>query len=115
MTKEEAIHLLKNTAWLAPSTVPIDEAIDMAVEALTIEMGLERLRGITHEQKEIIRVLEEGDRPKGRWLTSNGVPTKNQYAVYCSECENWSEYASDFCMNCGADMRGENNDERRSD
>jgi len=49
--------------------------------------------------------------PKGRWLNVDGIPTKAQYAVYCSECTNWSEYASNYCMNCGADMRGEGDDE----
>lgn len=34
MTNEEAIYLLRNTAWLAPSLEPIDEAIEMACEAL---------------------------------------------------------------------------------
>lgn len=34
MTKEEAIYILNNTAFLAPSLSPIDEAIDMACEAL---------------------------------------------------------------------------------
>ena len=34
MTKEEAIYILRNTAFLAPSLEPIDEAIDMACEAL---------------------------------------------------------------------------------
>ena len=34
MTTKEAIYLLRNTAWLAPSLEPIDKAIDMACEAL---------------------------------------------------------------------------------
>ena len=34
MTTKEAIYLLRNTAWLAPSLEPIDEAVDMACEAL---------------------------------------------------------------------------------
>lgn len=34
MTNKEAIYLLRNTAWIAPSLEPIDEAIDMACEAL---------------------------------------------------------------------------------
>lgn len=34
MTKEEAIYILRNTAFLAPSLEPIDEAIEMACEAL---------------------------------------------------------------------------------
>lgn len=34
MTREEAIYILRNTAWLAPSLEPVDEAIEMATEAL---------------------------------------------------------------------------------
>ena len=34
MTKEEAIYILRNTAFLVPSLEPIDEAIEMACEAL---------------------------------------------------------------------------------
>ena len=34
MTTKETIYLLRNTAWLAPSSAPIDEAIDMICEAL---------------------------------------------------------------------------------
>ena len=34
MTNKEAIYLLRNTAWLAPSLEPIDEAIEMACDAL---------------------------------------------------------------------------------
>ena len=34
MTKEEAIYLLRNTAWLASSLEPVEEAVDMATEAL---------------------------------------------------------------------------------
>lgn len=34
MTNEEAIYLLRNTAWIAPSLEPIDEAVEMACEAL---------------------------------------------------------------------------------
>ena len=34
MTNKEAKYLLRNTGWLAPSLEPIDEAIDMACDAL---------------------------------------------------------------------------------
>lgn len=34
MTREEAIYILRNTAFLAPSLALIDEAIEMACEAL---------------------------------------------------------------------------------
>ena len=35
MTTKEAIYLLRNTAWVAPSLEPVDEAIDMACKALS--------------------------------------------------------------------------------
>ena len=38
MTREEAIYILLNTAWLAPSLVPVDEAIDMAIKALQVDI-----------------------------------------------------------------------------
>ena len=36
MTKDEAIHLLRNTAWLAPSGTleSVEEAVEMAIDAL---------------------------------------------------------------------------------
>lgn len=40
MTTKEAIYLLRNTAWLAPSLEPIDEAIDMACEALAKDINV---------------------------------------------------------------------------
>lgn len=38
MTNAEAIYLLKNTAWLAPSLEPVDEAVDMAIKALQVDL-----------------------------------------------------------------------------
>ena len=40
MTREDAIYLLRNTAWLAPSLEPVDEAIEMAIEALEVDLVL---------------------------------------------------------------------------
>lgn len=37
MTREEAVYLLKNTAWLSPSLAPVDEAIGIVIEALENE------------------------------------------------------------------------------
>lgn len=82
MTREEAIYLLKNTAWLAPSLEPIDEAIDMAIEAL------------------------ENERSKGHWIK---ISPANIYE--CSVCHRnvmtQDIDAYQFCHHCGADMRGE--------
>ena len=88
MTNEEAIYELRNTAFLASSLAPIDEAIEMACEALS--------------------------RPerKGKWITPQreGCQTwdKKAYAQ-CSICgaKEYLGWSKCFCPNCGADMRGE--------
>ena len=45
----------------------------------------------------------------GKWRYRNGKPATigMSYSVICSECNLWSEYCTNFCPNCGADMRGE--------
>jgi hypothetical protein len=41
-------------------------------------------------------------RPKGRWLH------RNSGIAYCSECDTEAEEdGTNFCPNCGADMRGD--------
>ena len=94
MTREEAIYLLKNTAWLAPSLVPVDEAIEMAVEAL------------------------KNERPKGHWILSQNQDKEDtdngNYRFECSNC-GYSDTHSKatevpYCWHCGADMRGEENE-----
>lgn len=46
-------------------------------------------------------------REKGKWTDSEGKERiKSKYCGHCSVCGGWSEYLTDFCGNCGADMRG---------
>lgn len=70
MTKEEAIYLLRNTAWLAPSLEPVEEAVDMATEALkvalepveeAVEMAVEALKRDDSDNKlhEVVLTREE--------------------------------------------------------
>ena len=48
MTKEEAIEILNNTSFFAPSMERVDEAIDMAISALSIPiMEYPQVDGIT--------------------------------------------------------------------
>lgn len=89
MTREEAIHRLKNTAWLGTNKdrEETEQAVDMAIEALT--------------------------RSKGEWVLSD-----NPNILYeCSNCghgfphkrngKSTVFYFQNFCPHCGADMRGE--------
>lgn len=44
-------------------------------------------------------------RPKGEWIDEHGnrIPM-TEHSAYCSHCGEWSEYLTDYCGNCGADM-----------
>ena len=47
-------------------------------------------------------------RPKGEW-----VHTDNRWGLgewECNKCHGYSNARDNFCSNCGADMRGENNE-----
>lgn len=83
----EAVDIIKSECYIMnllnlDRTRAINSALDMAVEAL--------------EQK----------REKGRWLNIN---------IYnggiCSECGIQGHASYNFCPICGADMRGEDDDE----
>ena len=49
------------------------------------------------------------DRPRGRWHYSDGKPATigQSFGVICDQCGTESEYCTNFCGECGADMRGE--------
>ena len=50
--------------------------------------------------------IPSADRPQGEWLGFNGKPTTAKYSGMCSVCGAWSEYLLNYCPNCGAKMKG---------
>ena len=46
---------------------------------------------------------------RGRWHYSDGKPARIglSFGVICDQCGTESEYCTNFCGECGADMRGE--------
>ena len=59
-------------------------------------------------------IFSEVSQPKrGKWIYSDGEPATigESYSVVCTACKEWSEYCTPFCPNCGADMRGEKENE----
>lgn len=52
-------------------------------------------------------------RIKGRWKLLPGRDDEHIRYLHCSVCHFNGDYESNFCPNCGADMRGEQ-DERDS-
>lgn len=65
---------------------------------------------VSRENFEKMRPIEE--RKTGKWMTSYldheamGVRPK---ILYCSGCCHCIAYPTNYCPNCGADMRGEQN------
>ena len=54
----------------------------------------------------VVNEMLKSERPKGKWITrteDNGV----NYRFYCSCCNREVLLITEFCPNCGADMRGE--------
>lgn len=136
MTKEEAITRLKNMAWLYGSVEREQnlEAIDMAIEALTYQnlskpnntcevdlisredamsavqdhFNADGFQGYYDGQKMMDRItaLPSAEAVQGEWILDGGTPI-------CSGCHEepcWSSEGydfTDFCPNCGADMRGD--------
>ena len=47
------------------------------------------------------------DRPRGKWIDRHGnkVPM-TEHSAFCSNCGEWSEYLTNYCGHCGADMKG---------
>lgn len=54
---------------------------------------------LQNRNKELIKQLEEAERPQGEWRLDMLGP-------YCSECGVYPDYSSNFCPNCGASMKG---------
>lgn len=86
ITREEAIkeltHELRIWESECKSVHPMKDALKMAIEAL--------------------------NRPQGEWIERHEII--NQITFFgenrCSNCRKRSFIKSDFCPNCGADMRG---------
>lgn len=56
-----------------------------------------------------VNMLPSADRPRGRWHYSDGKPATigRSFGVICDQCGTESEYCTNFCGECGADMRGD--------
>lgn len=139
MTKEEMIMEVEKIRerGYVDYTVQSQHALDMAIKALvnhpttadcwgcncpkieqprpidpTVEVDLASglvPRSALNRVENPPKVIIHTDRPKGHWVW---YEVRGQMLPYCSECGNGLDviYEYDFCPNCGADMRGNNND-----
>ena len=54
--------------------------------------------------------LDVRENVKGEWITHKNAEISYDRMITnyeCNSCHTWSRYHSNFCPNCGADMRGE--------
>ena len=89
MTREEAITILTETqvVYFAPNgKEKVQKALNMAIEALT-------------------------DRPKGEWIKYESPVNYDdgKDAWDCSLCGAMVGKQTNYCPNCGADMKGDDN------
>ena len=127
MTREEAIIQLRLGPGINEDvSEKYNDAVDIAIEAL--ERGLSedsisrqgaieavRLESAKHlllgrgDVLDILYSLPSADRPRGRWHYSDGKPATigQSFGVICDQCGTESEYCTNFCGECGADMRGD--------
>ena len=59
----------------------------------------------------ICALSAQPERKKGKWLDGKGNVKIVGYGAYCSCCKRESEYVTNYCPTCGADMRTEGNDD----
>ena len=58
-------------------------------------------------RQKLIEALPSADRPQGEWIYIDEPIIGNPYGRYkCSECNFEEPFESDFCPNCGARMKG---------
>ena len=78
--------------------------IEYARESQNMRKRIAQFEVMLNAQKAI-----SADRPRGRWHYSDGKPATigQSFGVICDQCGAESEYCTNFCGECGADMRGE--------
>ena len=88
--------------------------------APTVEPETKLVANVTFNKEQVEELVEKAkadilaqiDRPQGEWINHRTIMHDGEY--YCSNCDEgaeWldggSQFLSNYCPNCGADMRGE--------
>lgn len=100
MTRKEAIQKLRGLVGSCPLKDGEWKAVEMGIEALTEN---ESLAKSVIEASELLRKK----RPHGEWIKGRcetlGALTEDYYN--CSECGHETTWRTNYCPNCGANMR----------
>ena len=117
MNKEEAIKILdeQHLTWTLKKAeaycMEVNEALDMAIEALKEEPKSKVIAQINVDADEIVKLIEQNcnwKQPKGHWIIKHieTAPKFVEALFCCSECGKGQVYGMpNYCPSCGADMR----------
>ena len=106
--------LSTNLAEVGTDAISRQQAID-AFNTNIDELVVSGKENVDAVERYLNRVIDEIKQlppiqPKrGRWHYSDGKPARIglSFGVVCDQCGTESEYCTNFCGECGADMRGE--------
>lgn len=87
----------------------MDDAISRADAIKIVQNRCKRYTTVCVLAVTEIRNLPPIQPKRGRWHYSDGKPARIglSFGVICDQCGTESEYCTNFCGECGADMRGE--------
>ena len=113
----ECMDIIENAPTIEPSgdLISREEAIEAAASTKPIVRSTERNWGkmIAEEHsKELVKALKalpSADRPKGEWILTDNDKEYIPLFYTCSVCGMKYTEEYNYCPNCGADMRGDEN------
>lgn len=109
MTREEAARILRiNKPVIKRTSISARrylEAFDMAISALSAQNEAMTEEELAEFKKELANAVPE--REKGEWISEYDEDGKTGW-YECSCCHSERAFNTNFCPDCGADMRGGN-------
>ena len=85
---------------------------EVGTDAISRRAAIDALYSVDEYNSRSVKAIKQLPpiQPKrGRWHYSDGKPARIglSFGVVCDQCGAESEYCTNFCGECGADMRGE--------
>lgn len=105
LIREDKVEITPNLLTIAMLAAPNGYSVEDCYKAIndTCDRHIKEIRNL--QASDVV------ERKKGKWVV---IPMNNGFAHYtllkCSECGGFSNYPTNFCRDCGADMRDVEND-----